>query len=445
MEETKWLTKGKIIIFAIILVIIGSVIAFIFIYRNNLKKEYIKFENQLEYAAPNYLLKEKIILDKNEWREIDIKDIIKQKLIINKRSSDCSGYVIASSNESKNSSNDNVTYDAYIKCKKIYTTPGYGIKPDSENKNNDTTQTQKDTEKPTIELFGDETINLYVGEEYEELGAIAMDNIDGDITSNIKITGSVDTDVEGTYTITYTVSDSAKNKATKKRTIIVTENFDEDFDDDQMQEEPIDDEDYYEDNDDFFDEDFDDDNNSYYENDNQQNNSSDRIAPIITFNNAGALQTICTGERVNTSVNGPYGYVARDNVDGIITNRVKITGSTGIIGSAGVYNLYYTVYDNAGNKATATKQFRVKECGIPVQSLSVTPNNKTISVNQTQQLTVIVNPSNATDKNVTFESLNTSVASVTSKGLVKGVGKGTARIKITSSNGKSVVATITVK
>ena len=88
MEETKFFTKGKIIIISAIVVLIASIVLGIVLHRSNLKKEYIKFENQLRYAAPNYILKEKIVLGENEWREINIKEILSQKLVINKRSND---------------------------------------------------------------------------------------------------------------------------------------------------------------------------------------------------------------------------------------------------------------------------------------------------------------------------------------------------------------------
>ena len=76
MEETKWLTKGKIITIVVIILAIGATVAGILIHKNNVKKDYAKFEKQLEYAAPNYLLKEKIKLKEYEWREINITDII---------------------------------------------------------------------------------------------------------------------------------------------------------------------------------------------------------------------------------------------------------------------------------------------------------------------------------------------------------------------------------
>ncbi len=495
MEETKWLTKGKIITFVVVILLIAGIVVGVMVHKNNLKNDYVKFEKQLEYAAPNYLLKEKIKLYEYEWREINITDILKQKLVINKRSSDCKGYVIAealkdetldleesTSNVSENSKetdatdttesnqtstesssedtkkedttnkrvSSNITYKAYITCKNAYTTDGYGTKPDSAKKNTEETQTQKDTEKPVIELFGDKTITIKVGDTYKEPGAVATDNVDGDITKKIKITGKVDTKKEGEYVIKYTVSDKAGNKATAERKVIVEKKEEESKEDDNKNT-PTDNNTNNDSNNNT-DNNI---NNSTNNNTNNDNNNyyRDTIAPIITFNISDAYQNICTGNSVNISVNGPYGYVARDNVDGNITSRVSITGDTGIINTPGVYNLYYTVTDSSGNRANASKQFTVRTCGNPIQkpdttvsvtSVVVTPNAKTMTISQTAQLSVSVFPSNATNKSVTYSSSNSNVASVTSSGFVTAKSKGTAVITVTSSNGKTGVCRITV-
>ena len=83
-------------------------------------------------------------------------------------------------------------------------------------------QCKADSILPVITLNGSSTINLRVGEVYTELGAKATDDIDGDITTKIITTGTVNTGVAGTYTITYTVSDTAGNVATATRTINIT-------------------------------------------------------------------------------------------------------------------------------------------------------------------------------------------------------------------------------
>ena len=80
-----------------------------------------------------------------------------------------------------------------------------------------------DTTPPTITLTGSSTINLTVGDTFTDPGATATDNVDGDLTSSITTSGSVNTSTAGTYTIAYSVSDAAGNTASVNRTIEVVE------------------------------------------------------------------------------------------------------------------------------------------------------------------------------------------------------------------------------
>jgi len=79
----------------------------------------------------------------------------------------------------------------------------------------------RDTESPTITLLGDNPVEVALGGEYVEAGAMANDETDGDITSLIDILGEVDVDVVGTYVITYAVMDEANNEASTTRTVFV--------------------------------------------------------------------------------------------------------------------------------------------------------------------------------------------------------------------------------
>ena len=80
---------------------------------------------------------------------------------------------------------------------------------------------RKDVTPPTITLKGDASITINAGSAYEEPGYTANDNIDGDITDKVEVSGSVNTYSAGTYKITYTVSDSHGNTATAERTVVV--------------------------------------------------------------------------------------------------------------------------------------------------------------------------------------------------------------------------------
>lgn len=80
-----------------------------------------------------------------------------------------------------------------------------------------------DTTIPEIKLNGSDTITILKGEEYEELGCIATDNYDGEITDKVEITSDVDNNKVGEYSITYSVSDTSNNNAIVTRKVLVKE------------------------------------------------------------------------------------------------------------------------------------------------------------------------------------------------------------------------------
>jgi len=82
-----------------------------------------------------------------------------------------------------------------------------------------------DTVAPVISLNGSSSLTIAVGGAFVDPGATANDNRDGSVAVNT--TGSVDTSVAATYTLSYNASDSAGNQATTViRTITVSEIID---------------------------------------------------------------------------------------------------------------------------------------------------------------------------------------------------------------------------
>ena len=81
-----------------------------------------------------------------------------------------------------------------------------------------------DTTLPVITINGSNPLTLKVGGTYNELGAKATDDKDGDISTKIIIDkGTLNTNEAGVYTITYTVSDTSGNTATATRNVKVEE------------------------------------------------------------------------------------------------------------------------------------------------------------------------------------------------------------------------------
>lgn len=443
MEEVKFWTKGKLIFLGIFVAVIAIIVASILLHRNIVKKKYIELENQFTYAASNYLLKEQITLKKGQWRKINIKEILKQKLVINDLASGCKGYVLAQANKSGSSTN----YNTFLSCGNKYKTEDYGantLSKKSENKSK--TQSEKDTKKPNIKLLGKSVLNVELNSKYVEKGAVATDNVDGDITDSIKIEGKVDTSVVGEYIITYSVSDKAGNKSSVKRKVVVKEKAEKE--------------------------------------------TKDVTKPVITFTSS-TIQTICVGSKIDISSKGVYGYAAYDDVDGDITNNVKITGDTGIINSVGTYKLEYSVSDKAKNIYKTNRSFIVKDCSeknttvttptpapapspspspapspspspgnnspttvnpgtqtptitVPVRGIVATPNVKTIQLGGSFRITATPTNSNATNRNFNFSSNNPGVASVDGSGNVHANSRGNAIITVQSQSNPGVTTTVRV-
>ena len=79
----------------------------------------------------------------------------------------------------------------------------------------------KDMIPPVISLQGSASLTLEFGQAYQEAGALATDNLEGDISSRIQTEGYVNVNQAGSYTIQYSVTDSYGNSASASRQITV--------------------------------------------------------------------------------------------------------------------------------------------------------------------------------------------------------------------------------
>ncbi len=80
-----------------------------------------------------------------------------------------------------------------------------------------------DAVSPVLSLVGNAAIDVPSGSAYSESGATAQDNIDGDISASVVVSGVVNTAVVGSYVVNYNVADSAGNNAAPiTRTVNIT-------------------------------------------------------------------------------------------------------------------------------------------------------------------------------------------------------------------------------
>ncbi|WP_412966704.1 immunoglobulin-like domain-containing protein [Fredinandcohnia sp. 179-A 10B2 NHS] len=161
-----------------------------------------------------------------------------------------------------------------------------------------------DEEAPVFQGVTDTTIGY--GRDWNSMqGVSAIDNLDGDVTSDITVTGTVDTLKVGEHVLTYSVEDRSGNIATAERVITVI----------------------------------------------------DDIFPVIT-----GIEDVEIG--VNDSFDPLAGVTAHDNVDGEIP-YIEVLGKVNV-SVPGTYTLRYTVVDNAGNMTSLERAVTVADKGAPV-------------------------------------------------------------------------------
>jgi len=79
----------------------------------------------------------------------------------------------------------------------------------------------EDTTPPIITLNGNSPMQITVGDTFTDPGATAVDAVDGDLTAAIAVSGTVDGNRTGSYTLTYEVSDAKGHKVSTTRTVNV--------------------------------------------------------------------------------------------------------------------------------------------------------------------------------------------------------------------------------
>lgn len=442
-EKKFQITRGMVLLASAILIAIIVIVIIILSSNRKDKPEYTiedfnSLENRMIDEAPNYVLQKQIVLTEEEIK-IDLQDLLLENggaidSKVQTAAKICDGYVLASKDKVEK-------YFSFIKCGDLFETYGY------ENSHKDIVTTTKktvvkDNTKPDILLIGEKEISIKVGEKYNEQGASATDNVDGDITSEIKITGNVNINVPGKYTLVYSVSDAAGNKNETTRIISVLSKA------------------------------------TTTMRTTTTTNSSTNSSRITTARPTTARRTTSTtkattrrtttstsrtttttarptippiitlyGNRViNLKVGGSYnepGYSAVDSTGKDITGNVNVSGNVNIT-KTGTYYVTYSVYDTYGNFASATRTVNVKQETIVISGISITPNRATISVGDTKTLVVGFTPSNASNKAIAWSSSNIAVATV-KDGIVHGRSKGSVTITAKTINGKTATAIITVR
>ncbi|ATX79313.1 Cytochrome c2 [Mariprofundus aestuarium] len=208
-----------------------------------------------------------------------------------------------------------------------------------------------DTTPPVIKLIGADTVTIQVGGNYVEAGAQAVDDVDGDISSQIRTVTTLDSAKPGTYAVAYNVSDAAGNAAaavfrfvrvveavsepaaapasqpavepaptpvTEPVTETVAEPVSEPVAEPEPAPKPV--------------------------------TKADTRAPVIKLKGSASV-SINEGEEYSDP-----GATAWDMVDGNLTRRISIKGEVNTSRPA-TYMITYSVSDKAGNRAKSVSRF----------------------------------------------------------------------------------------
>ncbi|NLI21526.1 MAG: Ig domain-containing protein [Clostridiales bacterium] len=120
-------------------------------------------------------------------------------------------------------------------------------------------------------------------------------------------------------------------------------------------------------------------------------------------------------------------YASSDEAVATVDSKGKVTGVA--VGTCQV--IATSKYDNAVSASIPVTVV------VPVTKLTVGADSDTVFVNGTLQLDVGYTPADATLQSATFASSRDTVATVSPDGLITGIARGTAKITVTSADGKA--------
>lgn len=131
------------------------------------------------------------------------------------------------------------------------------------------------------------------------------------------------------------------------------------------------------------------------------------------------------------------------NVSWFSSNKNVVTVNNGKVTAVGEGSAVITAsVDGKEIKCTVTVN-KIKDSTVEVTSVTLNKTSLSLNVGDSDTLVATVNPSNATNKNVSWSSSNNGVVTV-NNGAIKAVGEGSAVITV-SAGGKEVKCTVTVK
>ncbi|MBR4748112.1 MAG: Ig-like domain-containing protein [Abditibacteriota bacterium] len=141
----------------------------------------------------------------------------------------------------------------------------------------------------------------------------------------------------------------------------------------------------------------------------------------------GDTYTLAATVKPSDATNKTVTWSSGDTAVAKVSSEGKVTA----VGS-GTCNITVKTKDGG---FTAKCKVTVAEASVPVTGVTLSDTEIKLKKGESKTLTATVKPSNATNKNVTWTSDDTSIATVSSTGVVKAVSGGTVKIRVKTRDG----------
>ena len=185
--------------------------------------------------------------------------------------------------------------------------------------------------------------------------------------------------------------------------------------------------------------------------------SSVYASVYVTVTSSGAVPTVdsvtVSPSSLSLDLNGMKTGILTATVNGVNDPSQEVTwsssntsvatvSSSGVVTAKAVGNATITATSQADGTKSGTCTVTVTDSTVHVTGVSLNKNSTVLNIDGNETLTATVSPNNATNKDVTWSSSNTSVATV-SNGTISAKATGSSIITVTTVDG-SYTATCTV-
>jgi poly(beta-D-mannuronate) lyase len=164
------------------------------------------------------------------------------------------------------------------------------------------------------------------------------------------------------------------------------------------------------------------------------------VSQVSDFTDVGSTKSVSVSSNVDWTVSDDQDWISVSPTSGTGSGSIDITVTSNAATSerAGTVTVSGSGVDN--------RTISITQAGyvapIDVTGVSLTPVTAVVAVGGTQQFTVSISPSDATNQDVSFRSDNEAIATVSASGLVTTVAEGTATITVTTDDGGFTAASV---